>query len=105
MCALLSGTVISSLLSGAFSVVYLFHMGLMAPALAVPALLIILLQIAVMVAAIYIQAGIVRKQIDVAAELNGMVYRLFSGIQKIKLAGAERRPFWESFPWAARCCP
>lgn len=29
----------------------------------------------------------------IAAELNGLVFRLFSGIQKIKLAGAERRAF------------
>ena len=93
LCAGLSGTLISSLISGAFSVVYLFQMRLLAPPLTAPALLIILLQVAMMAVSILLQTGLVRKQLDIATELSGMVYRLFSGIQKIKLAGAERRAF------------
>ncbi|RHB39267.1 NHLP bacteriocin export ABC transporter permease/ATPase subunit [Enterocloster aldenensis] len=93
MCALLGDTVFTSVVSGIFSVVYLFQLAVMTPALAAPAAGILLVQILVMIAGILLQAHVTRKRLGIAAELNGLVFRLFSGIQKIKLAGAEHRAF------------
>lgn len=93
MCALLGDTVFTSAVSGIFSVVYLFQLASMTPALAAPAVGILLVQLLVMIAGIMLQAHVTRKRLGIAAELNGLVFRLFSGIQKIKLAGAEHRAF------------
>lgn len=93
MCALLGDTVFTSAVGGVFSIVYLFQIRLLAPALSVPAVAILLVQLAVMVTGILLQAHITRKRLGISAELNGLVFRFFSGIQKIKLAGAERRAF------------
>lgn len=93
ICSLLSDTVFTSVVSSVFSVVYLFQLGMMTPTLAAPAVGILLVQLGVMVIGIFLQAHITRKRLGIAAELNGLVFRLFSGIQKIKLAGAERRAF------------
>lgn len=93
MCALLGDTVFTSAAGSVFSVVYLFQLAVMTPTLAAPAVGILLVQLLVMIIGILLQAHIARKRLGVAAELNGLVFRLFSGIQKIKLAGAERRAF------------
>lgn len=93
MCSLLGGTVFTSAVSGVFSIVYLFQIRLLAPVLSVPTIAILLVQLAVMVTGILLQARITRRRLGISAELNGLVFRLFSGIQKIKLAGAERRAF------------
>ena len=93
MCSLLSDTVFTSAVGSIFSVVYLFQLGVMTPTLAAPAVGILLVQLACLTAGILLQAYVTRKRLGIAAELNGLVFRLFSGIQKIKLAGAERRAF------------
>ena len=93
MCEMLGSTVFTSAVSCVFSVVYLFQIRVLAPALAGPAVLILLIQLGAMAAGIFLQAHVSRKRLKVSTELSGLVYRLFSGIQKIKLAGAERRAF------------
>ena len=93
ICSLLSDTVFTSAVGSIFSVVYLFQLGVMTPTLAAPAVGILLVQLACLTAVILLQAHVTRKRLRIAAELNGLVFHLFSGIQKIKLAGAERRAF------------
>lgn len=93
MCELLGDTVFTSAVGGVFSIVYLFQIRLLAPALAAPAIGILLVQLLVMVAGILLQAHVTRKRLGITTKLNGLVFRLFSGIQKIKLSGAERRAF------------
>lgn len=93
MCGLLSDTIFTSAVTSVFSVVYLFQLAAITPALAVPAIGILLVQLLVMTAGILLQAHVTRKRLGIATKLNGLVFRLFSGIQKIKLAGAERRAF------------
>lgn len=46
-----------------------------------------------MIAGILFQLKVTRKRFGIATKLNGLVYCLFSEIQKIKLAGAEHRAF------------
>lgn len=93
MCGMLGETVFTSAVSGIFSIVYLFQIHILAPALAAPAIAILLVQVLIMVSEILLQAHITRKRLGIATQLNGLVFRLFSGIQKIKLAGGEQRAF------------
>lgn len=93
ICELLGDTMFTSAVSGVFSIVYLFQIRFLAPALASPAAGVLLAQLMIIVVGILLQAHVTRKRLKITAQLNGLVFRLFSGIQKIKLAGAEHRAF------------
>jgi len=58
-----------------------------------PALLVILAQLAVTVVSSLIQLDLTRRQLTTNARLSGLTFASFNGVQKIKLAGAERRVF------------
>lgn len=59
----------------------------------VPALLLLLITVAVSFLSTFLQMGITQKQMELSAKESGMSYALISGIQKIKLSGAEKRAF------------
>ncbi|MGE5544090.1 MAG: NHLP bacteriocin export ABC transporter permease/ATPase subunit [Bacillota bacterium] len=98
LCNMLSEAVMTTGLTALFSFVYIFQMIHYGPALVVPGLLIILTMLALSVVTTVMQIKISRKQMKISAKIYGLVYALFSGIQKIKLAGAEKRAFAK---WAA----
>lgn len=93
LCNMLSNTVMSTGLSALFSFVYIFQMGHYAPMLVVPGILIILIMLMFSILTTLMQLRISRKKMKLSAKLSGLVYALFSGVQKIKLAGAEKRAF------------
>ena len=93
LCTLLLGIVLSSGLSAFTSLLYLVQILRFAPALALPALLIVLLTVAVMLVSLLLRIRLNRKLMELNAKESGMSYSLISGIQKIKLAGAEKRVF------------
>jgi ABC-type bacteriocin/lantibiotic exporter with double-glycine peptidase domain len=64
-----------------------------APALVGPALLIVLVQLAMTVITGLMQIKLNRRSMKLGAKLSGLTFASFSGIQKIKLTGAERRIF------------
>jgi ABC-type bacteriocin/lantibiotic exporter with double-glycine peptidase domain len=68
-------------------------MGSFAPQLIGPALAILLVSLGHSLLSALKQLGISRQRLQVSARLNGLVFALFSGIQKIRLAGAEKRAF------------
>jgi NHLM bacteriocin system ABC transporter ATP-binding protein len=76
-----------------FSLAYIFQIFHYTPALAVPALLITLLTVVFSAVTIMLQAKISRQQMELEAKENGMTHALVTGIQKIKLSGAEQRAF------------
>lgn len=80
-------------LSSLFSLIYIGQIASFAPALAVPSLLIILITLAISVTTTLIQTKITRKTMEAAAKTRGLSYATITGIQKIKLAGAEKRMF------------
>lgn len=80
-------------LTSIFSLIYLFQIGLYAPALVVPALLIILASVVVSVSSTLYEIKISKKRMEIGAKVSGLSFALISGIQKIKLAGAEKRAF------------
>lgn len=93
LCEMLADAFLSTGLTTLFSFVYLLQIMSFAPALVLPALLVILAQLVFTVTTALIQMKLNRKQVNIAAKLNGLTFAVFSGIQKIKLAGAERRVF------------
>ena len=96
--SMLSDTVLTSGLTALFSFVYIFQMASLAPALVLPGLLVILCMLAFTVAIGLVQQQLFQKRMKLAAKMDGFVFGLLGGIQKIKLAGAEKRAFarWAS---------
>ncbi len=80
-------------LSTLCSFVYIFQMNQYASPLVVPALSFILIQLGLDVIGTFRLLSLNRKKNKFRISLNSLIYSLFSGVQKIKLSGAERRAF------------
>ena len=80
-------------LTSVFAVVYVGQVAAYAPALLVPALAIIAVQLAVGLWVTVAQARRQRKIVDADLKVSGLVPALLNGIAKVKLAGAEKRAF------------
>lgn len=93
LCTQMVSMVLSTGLTSVFSLVYIAQIFIYAPALVVPALLITLLTLLVTCLQMLFQMKITRRQMLIASKESGMSYQLISGIQKIKLSGAEKRAF------------
>ncbi len=93
LCDLLLGNVFSTGLGALMSLLYITQIFHYAPALVTPALLIILTSLAVSVLSTLTQMRISRQIMEKSAKENGLSYSLITGVQKIKLAGAEKRAF------------
>ncbi len=93
LCEMLIGVFLSTGLTALFSFVYVFQIMSFTPALVAPALLVILAQLGVTVISSLAQLNLNRRQLNVNAKLSGLTFASFNGVQKIKLAGAERRVF------------
>ncbi|MFA9465806.1 MAG: NHLP bacteriocin export ABC transporter permease/ATPase subunit [Velocimicrobium sp.] len=93
LCDTISNAALTTGLTAIFSLVYIAQMINFAPRLVAPGVFIILISLIFSALTTFWQLNISRSQMKVSAKLQGMVYALFSGIQKIKLAGAEKRAF------------
>ena len=93
LCEMLLGNVFSTGLGAIFSLLYITQIFHYAPALVAPALLIILISVAVSVLSSVTQINVSRQIMEKGAKENGLSFALISGVQKIKLAGAEKRAF------------
>ncbi|MBQ8137109.1 MAG: ATP-binding cassette domain-containing protein, partial [Clostridia bacterium] len=93
LCDMLLGMVMSTGLTSLMSLLYIPQIFRFAPALVVPSLLIILVTVVFSVLSSLIQTRLTRKIMEQDAKESGMSYSMISGIQKIKLAGAEKRSF------------
>ncbi|MFN6432419.1 ATP-binding cassette domain-containing protein [Eubacterium callanderi] len=89
----LTSTLLVSGLSALFSCVYFFQISGIAPALLPSTILIIGTTLFFTLLSTLLQLNLTRKKMAITSKLSGLVYSLFSGIQKIKLVGAERRAF------------
>jgi NHLM bacteriocin system ABC transporter ATP-binding protein len=98
LCSMMANAILSTGLTSLFSLVYIGQIGQYAPGLVAPALLVILLTVLISLATTLIQMKRSKRAMEVGAKLSGLVFSLFTGVQKIKLAGAERRAFTK---WAA----
>ncbi|MCD7737526.1 MAG: ATP-binding cassette domain-containing protein, partial [Lachnospiraceae bacterium] len=93
LCDLLVNTILSTGLTSVFSLIYITQIFAYAPALVVPAMCIIVITVLFSIVSTLAQMKIVRQQKEIGAKEAGMSYALISGVQKIKLAGAEKRAF------------
>ena len=93
LCSLLMGIIMTTGLTSLTSLLYVTQIFRFAPALVVPSLLIVLVTVGFSVVTTFVQIGINRKRIEHAAKESGMSYSMISGIQKVKLSGAEKRSF------------
>ncbi len=84
---------LSTGLTSLFSLIYIGQIFEYAPSLVVPSLAVTLLTIIITTVATLMQIGISQKQMEIASKEYGMSYALISGVQKIRLSGAERRAF------------
>ena len=93
LCSLLLGMIMSTGLTSLMSLLYITDIFSFAPALVVPSLLIILTTVAFSAVSSFVQIRISKKMMEHSAKETGMSYSMITGIQKIKLAGAEKRMF------------
>ena len=80
-------------LTSLFSLLYVAQIFAYAPALVAPALLVTLLTLAVTAVQVFAQMSVSRRQMELGSKESGMSYQLISGVQKIRLSGAEKRAF------------
>ena len=93
LCSLLLGNIFSTGLGAIFSLMYITQIFRYAPALVAPALVIVLVSIVVSILSSLTQIKVSRQVMEKGSKENGLSYALITGIQKIKLAGAEKRAF------------
>ena len=93
LCQMLASSALNTGLTSLFSLMYVTQIFAFAPALVAPALAIILVTLAFTIATTLYQAHIARRQMELSAQESGMSYALITGIQKIKLSGAEKRAY------------
>ena len=93
LCELLVDAILSTGLTTLFSLVYITQIVSFAPALVFPAIVLILVTLVFSAVSTVVQVKVLRKTMMLEADENGLSYALISGVQKIKLAGAEKRAF------------
>ncbi|MDR2577216.1 MAG: NHLP bacteriocin export ABC transporter permease/ATPase subunit [Chitinispirillales bacterium] len=89
----LSTAVLTVGLTLLFSTAYVFQMMYYTPTLVSPGIIVSFCALAFSVMIGFKKFGVSRKMMMASAKLSGLTYMLFSGVQKIRLTGAEKRAF------------
>ena len=93
LCATLVNSFLSTGLTSLMSLLYITQIFEYAPVLLIPSLVIILLTVAVNILTMFLETSRQKKVLAQEAKTTGLAFALVSGIQKIRLAGAEKRTF------------
>lgn len=93
LCSSIMNMFLTTGITSLFSFAYVFQIFSYAPSLVAPAIIVTLLTVAVTVAQFMMQMKITRRHMEHESKETGLSYQLISGIQKIKLSGAEKRAF------------
>ena len=93
LCSTLVSVILNTGLTSLFSLVYITQIFAYAPGLVAPALTIIMVTVLFSVLSSLLQMKLSKKQMLIGTKESGMSYAVISGIQKIKLSGAEMRAF------------
>lgn len=80
-------------LTSLFSLIYIGQIFAYAPALVIPSIFITITTVLISTITTLAQMKITKEQMGLSAKINGITYSTIRGIQKIKLAGAEKRMF------------
>ena len=93
LCQQMVSILLGSGLSAVLSLVYVFQIAAFTPTLAIPALVIILIQAVLGVSSTFVAMRYEKAAMEADAKTSGLVAALIGGIQKIKLAGSEDLAF------------
>ena len=93
LCEMLVSVALTTGLTSVFSLVYISQIFVYAPALVIPSLFIMLATVVFTVISALVQMKVSKKKMELSSKESGMSYALISGVQKIKLSGAEMRAF------------
>ena len=93
LCEMLVSVALTTGLTSVFSLVYISQIFVYAPALVIPSLFTMLATVAFTVISALVQMKVSKKKMELSSKESGMSYALISGVQKIKLSGAEMRAF------------
>ena len=91
--SMMTNMILSTGLTSVSSLLYITQIFQYAPVLAVPSIVIVLITTAFTVISSLLQIRINRKQMQISAKESGISFALISGVQKLRLAGAEKRAF------------
>ena len=100
LCTSLISLIFSCGLTALVSLVYLVQIFAFAPSLAATAAIVVIAEAAAIAIASLIQSNVKKELFELSAKENGLSYSLITGVQKIKLAGAETRAFAK---WSGAC--
>ena len=89
----LTSSFVFSSITSLFSLVYIGQVFVYAPSLVIPSVCMTLLTLLVTLLTTRMQTKLERRAMEEGSKTSGMVYAMLSGIQKIKLSGAENRAF------------
>ena len=93
ICQTLSSSLIPTVLTAVFSFVYLGQIASFSAELLLPTVIIIALMLGNSLLNGWLNTKLNKKANEYSPKLSGLVYQLFTGVSKIKLAGAEVRAF------------
>lgn len=93
LCSSIISSIATTGLSSLFSLIYIGQIFAFAPAMVVPSLLITLATLILSIVTTLTQMRITKELMLRSSKTSGMTYSMITGIQKIKLSGAEKRMF------------
>ena len=93
LCSSLFSSVGMSGISSVFSLIYIAEIFAFAPSMVAPALTVTVLSIILTVITTAVQTRVTREAMEKSAKTEGITYATITGIQKIRLTGAEKRMF------------
>ena len=93
LCSQIVNIFFSTGFSSLFSLIYVSQIAVYAPSLVLPAVLIVVLNLIITLLTVVMQMRVTRKQLTAENRENGFSYQVIRGMQKIRLAGAEKRAF------------
>lgn len=93
ICTVVNQNIIPVLLAALFSVVYLFQIRAFSQSMLLPAVAILLVRIGIMVAGMLQRIKVNQKLNRVTNRISGFIYQIYSGMEKIKVSGAQLRVF------------
>ena len=85
-------------LTSLFSLIYISQVFVYAPTLVIPSIIFTCLTLGASVVNTIFSMKLNKAAMDIAGKKNGMTYEMITGVQKLKLSGAEKRAFarWTS---------
>lgn len=98
LCDMLGSILLTTGLTSVFSCVYITQIFTYAPALVIPAIIIILVTVLFTIFSTLVQMKRSQRMMELRAKESGIIYSFITGVQKLKLSGSEKRAFSR---WAA----